>query len=222
MKTSIVLYIILLIMVIQPGIFAQSLSEPLTNGNAELGYSHYWHKGDFYWDPATPTNEDSWTNGTIYFRIGLYDIVTFSVEAMLLPVTSSSNYPGESYLNYTFGIALSSPTLDFYIFDLFINIHYLDNLYLDRSEQKNDKRFRDIDITVPVRYRFLNQYSLWIGPFYNWNAADYFEDQTNSQDSQSLGFSFGADALLFDHIYLNLNIRYLDKALPNIVVGYRF
>jgi len=203
-------------------VFAQGINEPLPGGQAEIGYSHYWHEGDFYWDPISPAQMDIWSNGTIYFKFGLYDIVTLSVEGMVLPVTSKSNYPGQSYLNYTFGIALSSPTIDFFVFDLYLNIHYLDNLYLDRSDQKNDKRFRNVQVDLPIRYRLMKHYTVWIGPLYNWNETNYFKDQTYFRSNNSPGITFGVDALLFKHIYLNITVRYIDSFLPNMVAGFRF
>jgi hypothetical protein len=214
--------IIILLFIFQSLIQAQGISEPLTKGHYELGYSHYWYKGDFYWNPENVSNEDTWNNGTVYFRMGLYDIITSSVEFMIWPVTSSSNYPGESFLNYTFGMSLSTPSINLIILDAFINLHYLENMYLDRSEQKNDKRFREIQIALPFRYQLLKHYAIWIAPVYLWNNSVYFEGQDFSRSRDTAGISFGLDALLFKHIYVNLNIQYTNYYLPNIVAGYRF
>jgi hypothetical protein len=200
----------------------QGISEPLTKGHYELGYSHYWYKGDFYRNPANPSYDDTWNNGTVYFRIGLYDIITLSAEGMVWPVTSSSNYPGESFLNYTLGMSLSSPTIKLIFLDLYVNMHYLENMYLDRSDQKNDKRFREVQIAIPFRYRFLKHYTLWVAPIYIWNDSVYYEDQTNSRSTDSPGITFGLDALVFKHVYMNVNVQYTDYYLPNIVAGYRF
>jgi hypothetical protein len=200
----------------------QGISEPLIKGQYELGYSHYWYKGDFYWNPTSPSYDDIWDNGAVYFRMGLFDIITFSTEFMIWPVTSSSNYPGESFLNYTLGASLSSPRIKLIFLDLFLNMHYLENMYLDRSNQKNDKRFREVQIALPLRFRFLKQYAIWVAPVHIWTESEYFEDQTYSRSTDSPGISFGLDALLFKHVYVNLNISYTDYYLPNIVAGYRF
>ena len=92
-------------------ILAQRLAEPLENGHFEAGYSHYWHYGEFNWSPGNDSNADRWSNATLYFRIGLYDIITASVEGMVWPVSSSNNYPGGSFLNYTFGFGLYSSSI---------------------------------------------------------------------------------------------------------------
>ena len=203
-------------------IHAQGISEPLKQGQYELGYSHYWYKGDFYWNPANPSTNDTWNNGTIYFRMGLYNVLTLSVEAMVWPVNSSKNYPGESFLNYTLGMTFSSPTFKILFLDLYLNIHYLENMYLDRSDQKYDKRFRDVIIGVPFRYQISKLFAIWLGPIYIWNESNYFEDHTYNRSTNTSGISFGLDALITKHIYLNLNIRYTDYSLPNIIAGYRF
>jgi hypothetical protein len=198
------------------------MAEPLTEREYEVGYSHYWYSGDFYWRPANPSTDDTWNNGTVYFRAGIYNIVTFSFEGMVWPVTSDNNYPGESFLNYTIGLGIISPQIEILIFDASLNIHYIENIYLDRSDQKDDKRFRDLMIGVPFRFSFHKNYAAWIAPVYVWNESEYYLAQTYSQSSNLIGVSFGADAIFFKHIYLNLNVQYTENLLPNIVAGYRF
>lgn len=211
-----------IVLLLQSSILAQGISEPLEKGHYELGYSHYWYKGDFYWNPANPSDNDTWNNGAIFFRMGVYNVLTISVEAMVWPINSSKNYPGESFLNYTLGLTLSSPTIKLFFLDLYLNIHYLENMYLDRSDQKYDKRFRDVIIGIPFRYQFSKPFTVWIGPVYVWNESNYFEDQTYKRSMNSSGVSFGLDTLIAKHIYLNLNLRYTDYSLPNIVASYRF
>jgi hypothetical protein len=201
---------------------AQGLTEPLHKGRYELGYSHYWYKGDFFWHTKIQSDEDTWSNGTIYIKMGLYDLMTLSLEGMVWPVTSYSKYRGESFLNYTFGIDLSSPTFELIFLDLFLNIHYLENMYLDRSDQNNHKRFSYLQIGLPVRYTFLKRFTVWLAPIYAWNRSEYFENQTYTRSSYTPGLSLGFDALLFEHIYLNLNAQYVDYFQPRIVAGYRF
>jgi hypothetical protein len=154
--------------------------------------------------------------------MGLYNVLTISLEAMVWPVNSSKNYPGESFLNYTLGLTLSSPTIKLLFLDLYLNVHYLENIYLDRSNQKYDKRFRDVIIGIPFRYQFSKPLAIWLGSIYVWNESNYFEDLTYSRSTNTLGVSFGLDALIAKHIYLNLNIRYTDYSLPKIIAGYRF
>jgi hypothetical protein len=222
MNKTTLLQLFLLLLIFQTSIYAQGISEPLPQGDYEIGYSHYWYKGDFYWNPATPSFNDTWNNGTFYFRMGVYDILSLAVEFMVWPVNSASNYPGEAFLNYTLGMTLSSTNIRILFFDAYVNIHYLQNTYLDQSDQKKDKRFSNMVISVPFRYQFYKRYAIWIAPAYNWNESDYFEDQTYSRLKDSAGIIFGADALFFKHIYLNLNVIYTDYFLPNIVAGYRF
>jgi hypothetical protein len=210
------------VLILHSSLFAQRISEPLKKKQFELGYSHYWYKGDFYWKPANPSTNDVWNNGTIYFRIGLYNVITLSVEAMVWPVNSSKNYPGEAFLNYTFGMTLTSPTVKIIFLDSYVNLHYLENTYLDRSDQKNDKRFRDVVVGVPFRYKFLKLYAIWLAPVYVWNESIYFKDETYARSMSSAGVSIGLDMLIAQHIYLNINIRYADYAIPNIVAAYRF
>jgi hypothetical protein len=216
------IHIVFFLIIFQSIVFAQGLTEPLTKGYYELGYSHYWYKGDFYWNPANPSFDDTWSNGTIYFRLGLYDVISISLETMVWPVNSSKNYPGESFLNYTLGIGLSSQLINLFIFEIFIDIHYLENMYLDRSDQKSDKRFRDLLVGTPIRFQFLKSYTIWLAPVYVWNESEYFEDQTYTRSSNSLGVSIGVDALLFKHLYLNFNTIYAEYFKPRLTVGYRF
>lgn len=222
MNNTALVQLLLILLILQASIYAQGISEPLTQGEYEIGYSHYWYKGDFYWNPATPSDYDAWNNGTLYFRMGVYDILSLAVESMVWPVNSGSNYPGESFLNYTLGMTLASPNIRILLFDAFVNIHYLQNMYLDQSVQKKDKRFINIVISVPFRYQFYKRYAIWIAPAYLWNESDYLEDRTYSRLKDSAGILFGADALFLKHIYLNLNVTYTDYFLPNIVAGYRF
>jgi hypothetical protein len=203
-------------------VHAQGISEPLEKGTYELGYTHYWYRGDFYWNPEFPADDDTWNNGTVYFRMGLYDILTLSVEGMIWPVNSSTNYPGESFLNYSLGMTVTSPSIEILALDVYFNLHYLENMYLDRSDQKHDKRFRDVNIGVPFRYQFTKNYGIWIAPIYLWCESVYFEDQQYSSSSGRSALSFGLDALLIKHIYLNVNLKYSDYFLPNIVAGFRF
>jgi hypothetical protein len=188
----------------------------------EAGYSHYWYKGEFYWNPENPSNDDWWSNGTLYFRLGLFDIITISVEAMAWPAKSSKDHSGESYLNHTFGFGLSSPPVSLFVFDLFLTIHYLDNLYLNRSEQRSDKRFRDLLIGAPIRFKFIKSFSIWLAPVHVWHESEYFEDQIFHKSFNSSGISIGLDILLYEHIYLNFNTVYIDYFQPHIVAGYRF
>jgi hypothetical protein len=202
-------------------LFAQPLTEPLGKWHFETGYSHYWYNGEFYWSQGNPS-DDWWSNGTLYFRVGLYDIITLSAEGMMWPVNSSINYPGGSYYNYTFGFGFSSPTSKLLIFDIYLNFHYLHNLYLDISVQKSDKRFRKVMIGAPIRVRILKSIALWMAPVYVWYQATYFEDQTYTRSSQLPGVSIGLDALLFKHFYLNINTIYTDYFQPQVIAGYRF
>jgi hypothetical protein len=178
---------------------AQGLTEPLKRGQFETGYSHYWYHGEFYRSSVNHSNDDWWSNGTLYFRLGLYDIITVSVEGMVWPVSSSNNYPGGSFLNYA-----------------------LENLYLDRSEQKSDKRFLNLLFGIPIRLKIVKSFTIWLAPVYVWNESEYFEDQTHSRSLKSPGVSIGLDALLFKHIYLNFNTIYTDYFQPHIIAGYRF
>ena len=148
--------------------------------------------------------------------------MTFSIEGMIWPVHSSTNYPGESFLNYTLGVTIASPSIEVYLFDVYLNIHYLENMYLDRSDKKYDKRFRDLDIGIPFRFRFAADYAIWIAPLYIWNEAVYFEDQQYKKTSDRSGLSLGFDALIIQHIYLNINLQYTDHFIPNIIAGFRF
>jgi hypothetical protein len=154
--------------------------------------------------------------------MGLYNVLTLSVEAMVWPVNSSKNYPGESFINYTLGLTLSSPAIKLLFLEVYLNIHYLENMYLDRSDQKYDKRFRDVILGIPFRYKFSKLFAIWLGPVYVWNESNYFEDQTYNRSTNTSGISLGLDALIAKHIYLNLNIRFADYSLPNIIAGYRF
>lgn len=222
MRLIYLIYSLLFVAFFVPSVYPQGISEPLEKGSYELGYTHYWYRGDFYWKPAFPSDDDTWNNGTIYFRMGLYDIVTFSVEGMVWPVNSSSNYPGESFLNYTLGMTITSPSVEVLLFDIYTNLHYLENMYLDRSDQKYDKRFRDISIGIPIRYQFAKNYAIWFAPLYLWSESIYFEDQQYNRSTDRSGLSFGLDVRIIQHIYLNINLKYTDYFLPNIVAGFRF
>jgi hypothetical protein len=214
--------IIFLFLIFQSTLNAQGLTEPLKRGQFETGYSHYWYHGEFYWSPVNHSNDDWWSNGTLYFRLGLYDIITVSVEGMVWPVNSSNNYPGGSFLNYALGISLSSPSIQLLFLELFLHMHYLENLYLDRSEQKSDKRFRNLLFGIPIRFKIVKSFTIWLAPVYVWNESEYFEDQTYSRSLKSPGVSIGLDALLFEHFYLNFNTIYTDYFQPHIIAGYRF
>lgn len=203
-------------------LFAQPSVEPLEKWQFETGYSHYWYKGDFYWTEQNPSYEDVWSTGTFYIRSGLYGLFTLSLEAMAWTVHSSSNYPGESFANFNIGFGLSSPSIKIFIFDIFLYFHYLENLYLDRSEQESDKRFRSAQIGAPLRLQIINNFTIWAAPVYVWDESEYYEDQNFSRSSKSPGISFGLDGLLFNHIYLNLGATYTDYFQPWVTAGYRF
>jgi hypothetical protein len=215
-------YLFILTQLCQSLAYSQVISEPLSSGKLELGYSHHWYKGAFYYESENSSSAEIRSNGTIYFRAGVFDMVTVLAEGMVWPVSSESNYPGESFLNYTFGLALSSRSIVLLDFDIFLHIYYLDNLYLDRSDSKNDKQFRDLLLALPVRYHFLKKYSIWFAPVYSWNDAAYFEDQTYTRSNKSGGVSFGFDALFYEHVYLNLGFTYIEYFLPGISAGFRF
>jgi len=214
--------IILFLLISQAQLSAQRLTEPLGNAQFETGYSHYWHYGEFYRSHENQTNDNLWSNGSIYFRLGLYNVITASVEGMIWPVNSTNNYPGESFLNYTIGFGISSASINLSKLEIFFQIHYLENLYLDRSEQKSDKRFKDLLFGIPIRYEIIKAFTIWVAPVYVWKDSEYFESQTYKKSKNAPGISFGLDMLLFKHIYLNINGEYSDYFQPNVVVGFRF
>ena len=212
----------IVIVVFQSYVYAQGITEPLTGGTFEVGYSHYWHRGEFYRSSPAVSSSDVRSNGTIYIRMGIFDYITLSAEGMVWPVSSSNNAPGESFLNYTFGLGLSSPKIKLSFFDFFIHFHYLDNLYLDRSSLKHDKRFRDLKIGIPLRYHFQKEYAIWLAPVYIWNVSAYIEEQTYTRSINSAGISVGLDAFFYEHIYINLSLSYTEHILPGINAGFRF
>ena len=201
---------------------AQPLTEPLEKWQFETGYSHYWFKGEFYWNQEDPSSDNWWSTGTFYFRSGVYNIITLSIEGMAWPVSSSSNYPGESFINFNLGFGISSPTIKLLIFKTFLNFHYLENLYLDNSEQSSDKRFRTIQIGTPIRLQIMKSFNIWTAPVYIWKSSEFFELQTYSRSSDFFGISIGLDAMLYKHIYLKINTTYTDYFQPQVTAGYRF
>lgn len=214
--------IILFFLIFHVQLHAQRLTEPIGKFQIETGYSHYWHHGEFYLSPNNQTDHNQWSNGSIYFRLGLYNIITLSAEGMIWPVNSKNNYPSESFLNYNLGFGLSSSSINLSILEIFLHIHYLENLYLNRSEQKSDKRFKNLLIGLPFRYEIAKTFKVWVAPVYVWNESEYFESQTFIRSKNLPGIAFGLDALLFKHVYFNLNGVYTDYFQPNIVAGYRF
>jgi len=213
---------VILVLIFSSILYAQPLSEPLEKWQFETGYSHYWHKGEFYWSGIDHASDNGWSNGTFYLRSGLFDKITLSFEAMAWPVNSPSNYPGESFVNFNIGFGLSSPSIEILIFNIFFNIHYLENFYLDQSEDESDKRFRFAQIGVPFRIQIRKHFTLWFAPLYIWRESVYFEDQNRINSSQLSGISVGLDVFLFKHIYLNIRTTYSEYFYPGITAGYRF
>jgi hypothetical protein len=217
--------IITFFLIFQSTLSAQRLSEPLKEGQFEAGYSHYWHRGDFYWDFSHQIRNDWWNNGTLYLRAGLFDIISISLEGMLFSVASSGGRAPGPFWNLILGFGASSRSFTVAHVNVSFTIHYLDNLYIDTSEKKSDKKFRHIVIGIPVRYRITEQWHKWtllIAPVYIWEISDYFEDQKYTGSRNDPGISIGLEALVSEHFYLKVNTIYSDFFQPQITVGYRF
>ena len=220
-----VLIIVIFIICLQSTLPAQRLSEPLNNSKFEVGYSHYWYHGNFYHSPENQTRENWWTNGTIYLRVGLDDLLSVSIEGMAFNVYPPGEHSSGSYLNLTMGCGLSSVSYKVINFRGSVQIHYLENLYLDRSTKKSDKKFTALLLGIPVRYqitRYGPNFSVWFAPVFKWEKSRYFDDPYYSKSSKHAGFSIGLDALIFDHLYLNIHTVYTNFFQPHLTIGYRF
>jgi hypothetical protein len=219
------LLISIFILFFQSTLLAQHLPEPLKKNQFEAGYSHYWYHGDFYQNATKKFRNDWWNNGTLYFRIGFYDVLSVSTEGMLFTVSSPSRHSSGSFWNLTMGLGLSSISYKISYFNISFHIHYLENLYIDRSEEKSDKRFRNMLVGIPLRYRITKNWynlSIWIGTVYFWEHSEYLEDRKYSRSINSPGVSIGLDALISKHLYLKISTIYSDYFQPQISIGYRF
>ena len=211
-------------LIFQSTLHAQRLPEPLQKGKFEVGYSHYWHHGDFYWDSTNQIRNDWWNNGTLYLRIGLFDVISISMEGMLFLV-SSNGYTSGPFWNLTLGVGISSISYKIAKFNVSFQIHYLENLYIDTSEKKSDKIFTNILIGIPVRYQSSEHWhnlTFWIAPVYIWENSEYFEDRKYSRSINDPGISIGLEALVSKHFYLHINTVYSDFFQHQITIGYRF
>ena len=217
--------IAVLILCFQSILPAQRLPESLNNSQFEVGYSHYWYHGNFYHAIANQSQEDWWNNGTIYFRVGLYDLLSVSIEGMAFTVSPPGEHSSGSFLNLTMGCGLSSVSYKVINFKVSVQIHYLENLYLDRSTKKSDKIFTTLLLGFPIRYKIDSDKPtlfVWFAPVFKWEKSEYFEDQYYSELSEKFGISIGLDLLIFEHLYLNMHTVYTNFFQPHLTIGYRF
>jgi hypothetical protein len=156
-------------------------------------------------------------------RIGFFDVVTASVEGMYAPSGYSNS--SASYIEFTIGAGLSSPAFRLYLFECFIHLHYMETLYIDRSSAKDDQRFKDFLISVPVKFNFKffsQQGAVWTAPVYSRNELYLIQEDDRQIRVDNFGYALGVEALFIKHIYLNTNILYSNYFQFRFIIGYRF
>jgi len=203
----------------------QIFSEPLSSSQFEFGYAHYWHKSFFDLQSGQSSSADTWSGGTIYIRVGAFNLLNIAVEGMVNPWSYSGKSSGNDYIVYAVGFGISSMLIDVFNLKSFFQLHYLNTMFFDKYEDKNDKQFKDFTISLPFRYDFnLSEPKLnaWLAPLYRTSERFYNTDSTYRENLFSFGIAVGLDLLLIKHLYININSIITGEIEPGFSLGFRF
>jgi hypothetical protein len=165
----------------------------------------------------------------VFMGYGINRHVSFSAEGIIVQWNSCACDQPRLIHTYILGLGITAGLIQMGNYRLAAVARYVERFDYDKSSYREDENLRGISIIGQVERSFIikgNAGNFWLGPgYFSDQIIFYYPDwlRTDKQSSyHNLGFTAGADILLFHHLKPYLYAVYADYVQPRFGLGYLF
>lgn len=221
-KKRIFIFLVLLFVFLAYSLNSQILSPELPRSKFELGYAFKkFHRN-------TKQQDFDWGFYSVFFKYGITEWLTLSGEGCIYTMVSE-RFPDRDYRITSVGVGITGRFFKKGNFSMAVAYHYHEDFSFDRSRDRYHKNTRNRVCSFQFEYTviYLRQNAtIWIAPAYisddiiqyPYNSYVRFENKSIN----NIGFIFGGNILLLNHIEVFSHILYADFFQYRYGIGYQF